>query len=159
APELVGLVELLLPVGAVPLVGVGWERCREVADEVRPDLVALVVRAFDLRERPARVLARRREADVGATRRMTRRVVLARMRPVDEVDAADEEGEVRMDPPRDRAPVRPELRPARAVERDDDVLRAPLWSWLGSVDPRLREWTLGRRRLGPKPCERQRAGN
>src|SRR5438874_8818017 len=43
----------------------------------------------------------------------------------EQVNATDEEGEVSLRPPGDFAPVGPELRAARAVERDDEELRRP----------------------------------
>src|SRR5205823_1785582 len=98
----------------------------EVAVVVRPDLVALAIRGGDLaqhRERAALVLER--EADIGAARVVARRPVEVAPAPVEQVDAADEEREVRVGLARDRAPVLPQPRPARAVERDDDELRRP----------------------------------
>src|SRR5205823_12518598 len=101
------------------------KRRAEVAVEVRADLVSLAVPRRDRAQRPARVelAARKAEADVGAPDGVPRRVVEVAVRPVDQVDAADEEREARVGPARDRAPVAPEPRPARAVEGDDDEPR------------------------------------
>ena len=75
---------------------------------------------------------------------MTRRPVDVAPLLGEQVHAADEEGEVRVGPSRDGAPVRPESRPAGAVEGDDHELR-------GAAPARS-----GRRRRGTKRDERRR---
>jgi hypothetical protein len=79
------------------------------------------------------------------------------VRPVDQVDAADEEGEVRVRLPRDGAPIAPEPRAARAVEGDDDELRRPPGP-LGREEPRPSVGRPRRRRLLDRvPVRRVRA--
>jgi len=75
------------------------------------------------------------------------------VRPVDEIDAADEEREVRMRAARNGAPVGEELRPAGAVERHDDVLRTAHDSDGSAVNPvrsndRFLTWSARRPRPG-----------
>ena len=98
-------------------------RPAEVAVVVRPHLVPLAVAERDLaahRRDPGGV---RREADRRVTARLFWGRVLVVVRPVEQVGTAHEEREVRTCLPRDAAPVLPQTRAARAVERHDDELR------------------------------------
>ena len=95
---------------------------------MRSDLVPLEIAGRDLVERPPRgeIAVGLGKADVGAAGLVPRRVVQLALRYVQEVHAAHEEREVGVHTPCDRAPVLPESRSARAVERHDDELRWPL---------------------------------
>src|SRR5439155_11936873 len=155
------LVELPRPVRGSPLVHVPAVRLAEVPVEVRPDLVSLAVGARDLAQRPPDNLRggepeiRPREPDVRDPRRMPGRVIPAPLSVRKQVDAADEEREVRVRLPRDRPPVRPEPDPARAVERDDHKLRPlrpyapPRVPHYRRREPRLRDGLPGPPRLDP----------
>lgn len=155
----VELVELTGPVRRRPLVDVPRVRLAEVPVEVRADLVALAPRARDLPQRSPHHLRRRkpelrpREPDVRDPGRVPRRVIPAPLPFGKQVDPADEEREVRVRPPRDRPPVRPEPDPARAVERDHHELRPPVPHPRVPYDPgrrrRLRDPLARASRLDP----------
>jgi hypothetical protein len=104
--------------------------------EVRADLVPFLIRGGGLRQRVLGEAGIRREPDVRPATWVPRRRVALVVRPIDEVDAADEEGEVRVHAPGDRAPVLEHVGATRAVERDDDELRrAGRMRWWCDVHP------------------------
>jgi hypothetical protein len=110
--ESVELPELAPPVVRRPLPNVPVVRRAKVPVVMRSDLVSLTVCGRDLGQRPADDVGRRREADVRRAASMPRWFIRLVMRPVEEVDAADKEREVRMRAPRNAAPVGPELNTA-----------------------------------------------
>src|SRR5438105_6604153 len=155
--EAVELVELAVPVGGAPVPHAAGERRAEVPDVVRADLVTLAVGGCDLPQRAARVElpAGLPEADVGPSLAVARRVVSHPLGPVEQVGAADEEGEVGVRTTGDGTPVAPEPRAAGAVERDDDELRGTGRARRGEGSaPRVGR---PRRRAGPRGVVRAKA--
>src|SRR5205823_1900444 len=121
----VELHELAVQVARRPAHDGASIRTAEVSVVVRTDLVSLAIGGRDLPEcarddLTGRAAAlRAREPNVRAAAGVPRRPVEEPTLLREQVDAANEEGEVSMCSAGDRAPVRPELRAACAVERDD----------------------------------------
>ena len=123
----VELLELACPICGRPVVDATG--AAEVTVEMRADLVAVAIAGHDAAQRSGHgeVPTGECESDRRLAALMSRRPVAQPMSPVNEIDAADEEREVRPRSARDRAPVRPHALAARAVERDDDELRWANW--------------------------------
>ena len=142
--QLVELADLVPPVAPAPGADVAGVGLAEVAVVVRSDLVPLGVAEVDLPHQRAHRRRARAEADVGAAGRVAGRVVESAPGPVEQVDAGQEEAEAGAGAGADRAPVPPELRVTRAVERDHHELGRALIAPGG----RRQRHRRGRRRAG-----------
>src|SRR4029077_5753028 len=105
--QLVELVELVRPICSRPVVDATG--AAEVTVEMRADLVAVAIAGHDAAQRPGdgEVTTGECESDRGLAALMSRWPVAQPLSPVDEIDTADEEREVRLRSMRYRAPVRP----------------------------------------------------
>ena len=157
--QCVELVELLLPVGRGPLAHAAGERRAEVADEVGGDLVPVAVARRDPPPGAGdgEVAGRQREPDRRGAGLVPRRLVARAVRPVDQVRAADEEGEVSVRAASDGAPVAPHPRAAGAVERGDDELRRPCGRRCAVARTGIRRRYRGGRRVARRGTGREPA--